>query len=159
MNPSAKYAPTVLLPWAGALPFDWAFVPFVLVAMIAAWMARAGQRVAAREAWPEIRRDLIVSLLIGGGNAILAAAIIVQFDLGYPAAMAVAFFLALGGVETIKIGWGTATRVWGWLIDRWFEGEGARRQQQAKIDAAEAILRARELDELARKLDGEKGDE
>lgn len=155
MTPAAKYAPAALLPWAGALPFDFMFVPFIAVAMVAAWMVRAGQRVAAREAWPEIRRDLIVSVLIGGGNAIVAAVAIARFDLSYLEGMGLAFFLALGGVETMKIGWGTAKHVFAWFIDRWFESEGRRRQAAAKAAALREAETKSELYDLARKLDDE----
>lgn len=154
MSPTAaKYAPAALLPMAGALPFDWLFVPFVALGLVAAWMVRAGQRVATKEDWREIRRDLIVSLLIGGGNAIIAAVAIRRFDLDYMEGMGVAFFLALGGVETMKLGWGAAKKAWSWFIDRWFESEGLRRQAAAKKDALEAAHRKGELYDLARQFD------
>ncbi len=67
------------------------------------------------EPWRRVRRDLIVSVLIAGGNALVASVAIVVLHLSYPAGMFVAFALAFGGIGALRKVTEKGTALFAWL--------------------------------------------
>ena len=115
---AAKYAPALiaapLAPSLAVLPFHPWWLVFVPLGIVLGWMARAARQVGQQQPLSYIFRDLIISVLVGGGNALLAALIINRLDLSYLAGMAVAFGCAFGGIASVdQIA--RFQRSWAWL--------------------------------------------
>lgn len=102
-----------------ALPFDPLWALFILAGLILGWMARIGRMVSHNNTWKDIRRDLLVSLLIGGGNGLLAIVIISTFTLSYLQGVGIAFICAFAGVRTLE----TAVK---WLFRKFMEDAGGK---------------------------------
>lgn len=85
-----------------ALPIDFVWVTFILLGMILGWLARAGRMISQEHSWYDIKRDMLVSLLIGGGNGLLATIIIFWLGLNYLQGVGVAFICAFFGVKTLE---------------------------------------------------------
>lgn len=98
----------------GTLPIDVLWIFFIMLGLILGWMARIGRMVEQRKEWIDIRHDLLVSLLIGGGNGLLATIIIFWFGLNYLQGVGVAFLCAFLGVRTLE----TAAR---WMLNKFLE--------------------------------------
>lgn len=125
-----------VMPALAQLPFDAWWLVFLPLGLMLGWSARAGKMLGENKPWTMIRRDLFVSLLIGGANALLAAVVIAQFHLAYLPGVAVAFVCAFGGVQTLQ-----AAVDWGW---RQFVNDAAahgRKRQEAQRMAGENRLR------------------
>lgn len=130
------------------LPFDVWWLVFFPLGMLLGWMARAGRMIGEEKSWAAIRRDLLVSLLIGGANGLIAALIIWRFDLEYLPGLAVIFVCVFGGVQTLE----TAV---GWLkrhIMRDAEAEGRARQGAQKLMATN---KETDLARIAERLDAD----
>lgn len=108
------------------LPFDPWWIVFVLSGLILGWMARVGRLVNSNSSWLEIRKDILVSLLIGGGNGLLATILIVSFGLNYLQGVGVAFLCAFAGVRSLE----TAVR---WLMNKFIEDYSSK-DDQNRID-------------------------
>lgn len=93
------------------LPFDILWIPFILLGLLLGWLARIGRMVGQNRSTEDMKRDMIVSLLIGGGNGLLATLIIASFGLTYLEGVGVAFLCAFAGVRTLE----NATR---WLFKK-----------------------------------------
>lgn len=91
------------------LPFDILWIPFILFGLVLGWLARIGRMVSQNKSGEDMKRDLLVSVLIGGGNGLLATMIIASLGLTYLQGVCVAFLCAFAGVRTLD----TATR---WLF-------------------------------------------
>lgn len=88
----------------GSLPIDLTWALFIFFGLTIGWMARIGRMVEQKKSWVEIRQDLLVSLLIGGGNGLLATIIIFMLGLTYLQGVGVAFLCAFAGLKTIDAG-------------------------------------------------------
>ncbi len=86
----------------GGLPIAAVWIVILLAGLLAGTLARAARMFERRAPWAEIRRDLIVSLLIFGANGLLSALVIHWEHLDYLAGMGVAFLFAFGGVQAIE---------------------------------------------------------
>lgn len=92
---AAKNAPVVAPIVAGALALNndtLVTVGAVIVGLVFGAMWRTGSFLSEGKSWAEIRADLLVSVLIGGANAILTLALVDWLDLG------LLFTMALGAV-------------------------------------------------------------
>ena len=78
------------------------FLLFVIIGLIIGWLARVGKMIHDQKPAVFIKRDLIVSLLIGAGNGLLALIIISTFGLSYIQGIGVAFLCAFAGVRTFE---------------------------------------------------------
>lgn len=85
------------------MPFDPWWAIFILFGLFLGWMARVGRMVGQHKRWVEIRLDLLVSVLVGGGNGLLATIIIFGFGLNYLQGVGVAFICAFAGVRTLEM--------------------------------------------------------
>lgn len=90
-----------MIPFVSDLPFDPWWAVFLPLGIALGWLARAGRMVGDQRPWIDIRRDLIVSLLISGANGLIAALIIGRFDLPYLAGMGVSFVCSFSGVQSL----------------------------------------------------------
>lgn len=155
---AARYGPSIaaipIIPLVVGQPFDLWWAIFVPLGLLLGWMARAGRMVQDRRSWADIRRDLLVNVLIGGANAVMAGLIIWYLHLAYLPGVGVAFGCAFGGVPTLYTMW-----TWGWrhfsadaaaaekiASDALLQREGDARQEQQRR-ASEVYLR-REMTEL-----------
>jgi hypothetical protein len=77
----------------------------IAAGLVVGVMARTAQMIEKRKTLQDIKQDLLVSCLVGGANAILAAMIIWQWDLHYLQAIVVAALCSYGGVRTIDAAW------------------------------------------------------
>ena len=139
---ATRYAPSLVtapvIPLIAGQPFDLWWAIFVPLGLVLGWMARAGRMVQDRRSWRDIRRDLLVNVLIGGANAVMAGLIIWWLKLPYLPGVGVSFGCAFGGVPTLYTAWS-----WGW---KHFSADAAagEQRQQAQREASEIYLR-REL--------------
>lgn len=118
-----------VMPTLAQLPFDAWWLVFLPLGLVLGWSARAGKLLGENKPWAAIRRDLLVSVLIGGANALLAAVVIAQFHLAFLPGVAVAFVCAFGGVQTLQ-----SAVDWGWkqfVNDA--AAQGRRRQEAHKL--------------------------
>lgn len=102
-----------------ALPLDLTWILLILLGMSAGWLARVARMVQNDRKWPDIKKDILVSLLIGGANGLFAAILISYWTLTYIQGVGVAFIVAFAGLKTLdtvtrsllkKIGeWGSST--------------------------------------------------
>lgn len=73
----------------------------VLGGLIFGGMWRAGSLVSEGKGWSTIRRDVAISLLIGGANAILTLAVINLLGLGVLLGMATAVVIGATGLRAL----------------------------------------------------------
>lgn len=97
-----------------SLSIDLTWTLFIIIGLTIGWMARIGRMVEEKKNWSDIRQDIIVSLLIGGGNGLLATIIIFAFGLNYLQGVGVAFLCAFAGIKTLD----TAVK---WLFRKFME--------------------------------------
>lgn len=91
----AKNAPVIAPIVAGGFALNsdvLVTVGAVVIGLFFGAMWRTGSFLADGKAWIEIRSDLLISLLIGGANAVLTLALVEWLDLG------LLFTMALGAV-------------------------------------------------------------
>lgn len=144
---AAKYAPALVTAPLGAVDPLYAALAF---GMLAGWLAIAGVMYEQRKPLAEIKRALVVSVLIGGGGALIALGAVRQFNLDPLKAAIVAFLVAFGGVKAMK----SITGMLWKLFDAWVDDAakmGRKRQEAARMMAENA---ARDM----KRLNGE-GDE
>lgn len=91
-----------ITPYWAHMPFDMWWALFVPVGLMLGWGGRVAKLVQQRQPWSEIKRDLIVSALAGGLNALLASAIIVWFRLDYLGGVFCAALCGFEGVRAIE---------------------------------------------------------
>lgn len=99
---TVKVGASVLVPLMMTTPFDWWWAIFVPFGLMLGWMARAGRLLGENKSWPEIKKDFLVSVLIGGGNGILTALVIWWLALNYIQGVSIAFLFAFAGVGTLE---------------------------------------------------------
>lgn len=83
-------------------PFDMWWLVFIPLGLLAGWLARAARMVERDETWGAVKRDLLVSMLAGASNGILAAMLIWLGSLNYLqgiGAACVCAFLGTGALE------------------------------------------------------------
>lgn len=101
---AAKNAPVVAPLVAGALAFEndaLVTVGAVIVGLVFGAMWRTGSFLNEGKAWTEIRSDLLVSLLIGGANAILTLALVDWLELGMLFTMATGAVVGATGLRAL----------------------------------------------------------
>lgn len=100
MTPEAKAA-------ALALPTVTAFSPVYGMALglglLGGWLARAGLAVEGRMPWVDIKRQLLVSILISGGSIITTLVLAKLADADELGVAAIGFFVAFAGTDAIKL--------------------------------------------------------
>lgn len=138
-------------PAVAKMPFDMWWLLFVPVGLMLGWSGRVAKLVQRRADWAEIKRDLIVSLLAGGLNALLASALIIWLKLDYVGGV---FCAALCGFEGVRA-FETAIE---WARNHLINDAAvlAQRRQEAQLMSAENA--ERDLERMARKI-SEKPDE
>jgi hypothetical protein len=117
----------------------------LVVGLTAGVLWRAGDARKRGDTWDGIRNDLVVSVLIGGANLIIAA-IVVQL-MGVPPLYAI-------GVAMIVAGKGPDAMAW---FERRFIGVSSAPVSQETTDVGIPRSPNPELDELARRLDDPPG--
>ena len=97
---TVKHGVALGLPWllVGVDPIWFAIIG---VGLLFGWLARVGQMVQKHDSAESIKRDIVVSLLIGGGNGLLATIIIFSLGLNYLQGVGVAFLCAFAGVRAL----------------------------------------------------------
>lgn len=143
---TAKYGTGFIISYIAASPVDWRLLIIIPLGLILGWMARAGRMVGDNKSWPEIRRDLVVSLLIGGANGLLAGLVIWWLKLSYLPGLAVAFMCAFGGVQSLD----QAVK---WARRQIINDEAERRQQEQLLRSEEYLRDKLELQSLAREVE------
>lgn len=98
----AKAAAGMLVPMLTIVPFDLWWLLFVPLGLMAGWLARAARLVERQRPWGEVRRDLIVSVLAGASNGIVAALLIWLGELNYLQGIGVACVCAFLGTGTLE---------------------------------------------------------
>lgn len=78
----------------------WTFVAALLGIAFGA-LYRAGQNVSDRKEWSDISRDVVVSCLIGGANAVLVLAVAEYFGLSLLLTLLTGVFIGATGVRGI----------------------------------------------------------
>lgn len=86
---------------AVAFTFDLTWITLIALGLFMGWLARVARLVHENQGWTTIRKDILVSLLIGGANGLLAAIIISYFSLTYMQGVGVAFVVAFAGLKTL----------------------------------------------------------
>lgn len=143
---TAKYGTGLIISYIAASPVDWRLLIIIPLGLMLGWMARAGRMVGDHKPWTEIRRDLLVSLLIGGANGLLAGLVIWWLKLSYLPGLAVAFVCAFGGVQSLD-----QAAKW---ARRQIINDEAERRQQAQLALSEEHLRnTLELTHLAKEVE------
>lgn len=143
---TAKYGTGLIISYIAASPVDWRLLIVIPLGLMLGWMARAGRMVGDNKPWSEIRRDLTVSLLIGGANGLLAALVIWWLKLSYLPGLAVAFMCAFGGVQSLD-----QARKW---ATRQIINDETDRRQQEQLRRSEQYLRDKlDLQALAREVE------
>lgn len=120
--------------------FDPIMALALVVGLIAGVLWRAGDARKRGDTWDGIRNDLVVSILIGGANLIIAA-IVVQL-MGVPPLYAI-------GVAMIVAGKGPDAMLW---FERRFMGGEAPRQPQPPSDVGVPRLPNPEIDKVLDRL-------
>lgn len=82
--------------------FDPLWLVIIPAGLMIGTMAQAGRMVKARKTWDAIRREMLVSALVGGANALLASLAIWALELNYLQGLVVAALCAFGGVGTVE---------------------------------------------------------
>ena len=134
---AAKYAPALMTAPLGA--FDPAY-PAIAFGMVTGWLAIVGVMYEQQKPLRDIKRALVVSLLIGGGGALFAAFAVRKLNLDPLGASIAAFAVAFGGVRTIKLFAGTVLNIVNWLIGSLIDDAakaGRERQKAARLLAEE----------------------
>lgn len=101
---AAKNAPIVIPLLAGSLVITEETVvrvAAVCIGLLFGAMWRAASLHSEGKTWREVRRDLVISALIGGANAVLALALVDWFDLGVLFAMAVGVVIGGTGLRAL----------------------------------------------------------
>lgn len=109
LDTAAKYAdPAFTGPVIGAigvmLSDDWIVrTVAVIIGMAFGAMWRAGSLVGKGKSWPAIRSDLLVSLMIGGANAVLALTIAEWMDAGPLFSMSIGVLVGATGLHALPM--------------------------------------------------------
>jgi hypothetical protein len=96
---AAKYVPALATAPLGAIEPLYAAIAF---GMLTGWLAIAGVMYEQRKPFHEIRRALVVSVLIGGGGSLITLGAVRQLDLDPLGAAIASFIIAFGGVKAMK---------------------------------------------------------
>lgn len=73
----------------------------VCIGLLFGAMWRAGSLIGEGKTWPLIRSDLLVSLMIGGANAVLALAIVEWLEIGPLFSMAIGVLVGATGLHAL----------------------------------------------------------
>lgn len=146
--PAAAAVPLLVVP-----PFDATWAIIIPLGLASAALARLATVIDEAEPWQRVRRDLIKSAMIAGGNTITAAIIIRAFDLDYLEGLGVAFGCGFGGVEALRTFWNRVSASWRWVRGHLADDAAIARQEEQKRLAKISLDRTRELEAKARKLD------
>lgn len=112
---AVKYGSAIAIPLTLSLfTVQASWIVLIIFGLILGWLARLGRLVQDRASAEKIKRDIEVSLLIGGGNGLLATIIIFGLGLNYIQGVGVAFICAFAGIKTLD----TAVK---WLISKLME--------------------------------------
>lgn len=95
---------------AAAKSFDPWWLIVIPLGLVIGTMAQTGRMVRNRRTWDDIKNELIVSALVGGANALLAALVIASAGLNYLQGLVIAALCAFGGVRTIEAAFAWAFR-------------------------------------------------
>lgn len=101
---AAKYAPVILPLAGGALALNDAMLVQTLSVCVglslgAAW--RAGSLLNEGKTWKDVWRDLLVSIFIGGANAVLTIALADLVNIGPLLAMALGVLVGATGLRAV----------------------------------------------------------
>lgn len=99
---SLKIVLSAALPGAmEAVGFDLTWACIIALGLLLGWAARIGSLVKVKKSFKDITNDVIYSILIGGGNGILAGIVIFALNLTYLQGLGVAFIAAFAGTKII----------------------------------------------------------
>lgn len=89
-----------LVPAATAISPQWGIA--MALGMLGGWLARTAFSVEAKKPWEEIRRDLLVSLLISGASIIATLFFARLFAADELGVAAIGFAVAMGGTGSVR---------------------------------------------------------
>lgn len=99
---AVKAGGSVTVPMLALLPFDVWWLPVIGVGLLFGTLMRVAGMVDAQKQAREIRRYMLASLLAGGGNGIIAAALIWALGVDMLQGLVVAFAVALVGFQPME---------------------------------------------------------
>lgn len=120
---------------ASFVPFEPALGVLAGAGVAIGAMIRVGRLVARDAEWPVIRRDILVSLLIGMGNALLVLWLHSEFGLDPLQMLAVAVVVGTLGLEAIGMATGAARRLYNSTVDRLLDERAKARADTEAIVA------------------------
>lgn len=108
----AAFTPGVIIPAIiTTMQIDLIWVISILIGLFFGWTARIGKLVHQRSPWQAIRRDIIVSLLVGGGIGLISTIFIFITGASYLQGVGISFIFAFGGVSTLE-------SIYKWILAR-----------------------------------------
>ena len=160
---AARYGPALVAAPLGAINPTYGAIAF---GMVAGWFAVAGVMVEQQKTLVEIRRAMIVSVLIGGGGALSAAFAVERLHLSTIEAALVAFTIAFGGVKSIEVLTGTMWKIFEWFVDKLIDDaeRAGKERQRAQILIIETEIENRKrleetTDQMLRRLENLQDDQ
>ncbi len=133
---SVRYAPPVAAGVAASQGPHWLIDPLlafcIAVGILLGILFRTGWMIDKGEGWPAIRKDLFVSVLIGGANFALAAVIVQYLELSTLQALVAGVMVASTGVKAVLGAAGWAYRKL--IADEVSRGNAAQ-EEQRKLSA------------------------
>lgn len=144
---AAKYGPAMVIAALGALDPLAAAIAF---GMVTGWATLAAVKYDEGQSWAEIRKAMIVALMVGGAGALFAIFIVRALRADPLGAALISCAIAFGGVRAIKRLLGGTMKVLLWLFDQLapMVGKIADKRQ------AQAIEMARRGSEERRRMAG-----
>lgn len=132
----AKAAPpTVAIGSVGAppvLPFEPGLALIAFAGVFVGAMIRVGRMVSRDEPWRAIRRDMLVSALIGAGNALLVLWLHHQFSLDALQMLVAAVIAGSMGLHAIGLATDFARRLYHSAVDRLLDERAKTRAEIAE---------------------------
>lgn len=162
---AAKYGPAMVIAALGALDPLAAAIAF---GMVTGWATLAAVKYDEGQSWAEIRKAMIVALMVGGAGALFAIFIVRALRADPLGAALISCAIAFGGVRMIKRLLGGTMKMLLWLFDQLapLVGKIADKRQQAAIEMAQRGMDERQrmagnvagedrehLGEMARRID------
>jgi hypothetical protein len=132
----AKVAPpTVAIGSVSAppvLPFDPGLAVVAFAGVMIGAMIRVGRLISKEAPWAEIRRDMLVSALIGAGNALLVLWLHHQFDLDALQMLVAAVIAGSMGLHAVGLATDFARRLYHTAVDRLLDERSKTRAEMVE---------------------------
>lgn len=149
---AAKYIPAMIIASLGALDPLAAAIAF---GMVTGWATLAAVKYDEGQSWSEIRKAMIVAMMVGGAGALFAIFIVRALRADPLGAALISCAIAFGGVRMIKRLLGGTAKVLLWLFDQLapLVGKIADKRQMQAIEMAQRGMDERRR--IAERIAGE----